>query len=88
MQKRILYFLLTGLLGLASCTKVNDLSDDAEIISFAITNISPGIELDRENIIINDNVVLIPLEFGRKNFPLTISTDIRLSKTTDDAILF
>lgn len=86
MQKRILYFLLTGLLGLASCTKVNDLSDDAEIISFAITNISPGIELDRENIIINDNVVLIPLEFGRKNFPLTISTDIRLSKTTDDAI--
>lgn len=45
MQKRILYFLLTGLLGLASCTKVNDLSDDAEIISFAITNISPGIEL-------------------------------------------
>lgn len=86
MQKHFLYLLLTGLLGLASCTKVNDLSDDADITSFTVTNISQGIEIDRENILIKDNVVLIPLEFGRKNFPLTISTDIRFSKTTDDAI--
>lgn len=71
---------------LAGCTKVSKLSDDAEIVSFKITRVSDGVELGVDQIVVNNNEVLIPLEFGRKNFPLAISTEIGFSKTTDEAM--
>lgn len=76
---------LTGIFFMG-CTKVGDLSDDAGIDSFTITRVSEGIELATDRVDISDNTVTIPLEFGRKNFPLTISADVRFSSTTDDAI--
>lgn len=71
---------------LSSCTKVSELSDHAAITAFTITKISEGVTLDQEHISIQDNVVSLPLEFGRKNFPMTISTHITFSSTTDKAI--
>lgn len=81
-----LFYLLAGVFCLCSCTKVDELSDDAGIVSFTITKISEGIELDKEHIDIKENVVTIPLEYGRKNFPLTLSAEIGFSSTTDDVM--
>lgn len=87
MCKRINVFSLVFLCVWASCTKVDDLSDEASITDFQITSVSDGVELDKEHIAISkDNEVSIPVEFGRKNFPLTISTRIKFSSSTDDAI--
>lgn len=69
-----------------SCTKVNSLSDDASIISFEIKSATDGIILNKENIAIENNVVSIPLEYGRKLFPLKINAEIQFSSTTDKAI--
>ena len=68
----------------SSCTKVSELSDEAEVVSFRITKVSDGVTLNLDNIVVKDNEVLIPVEFGRKNFPLTISTEVGFSKTTDE----
>ena len=90
MRNYYIYLLLACLLSITSCTKVDNLSDEASIVSFRITNISEGIEIDENNITITkDNKgsnVSIPLLFGRKNFPLKLSADIRFSSTTDDMI--
>ena len=90
MRNYYIYLLLACLLSITSCTKVDNLSDEASIVSFQITNISEGIEIDENNITITkDNKgsnVSIPLLFGRKNFPLKLSADIRFSSTTDDMI--
>lgn len=71
---------------LAGCTKVSKLSDDAEIVSFKINSVSEGVELDTDQIVVNNNEVLIPLEYGRKNFPLTITAEIGFSGSTDETI--
>lgn len=71
---------------LAGCTKVSKLSDDAEIVSFKINSVSEGVELDTEHVIVKNNEVLIPVEFGRKNFPVTIAAEITFSKTTDETM--
>lgn len=81
------YGILLLVLGiLSSCEKVSKLSDDAEIVSFSIIDQTEGIILDKENITINNNVVTIPLEYGRKLFPLTIKANMKFSSTTDDVI--
>lgn len=86
MHKKYIFclFLYIGFLG--ACTKVDDLSDDARITAFRINGISDGIILNEEQLTIKDNVVTIPLEYGRKNFPLQLTADIRFSSTTDDVI--
>lgn len=71
---------------LAGCTKVSKLSDDAEIVSFKINSVSEGVELATDQIVVNNNEVLIPLEYGRKNFPLTITAEIGFSGSTDETI--
>lgn len=78
------YLCMSIFLVFLSCTKVDELSDDAEIVSFRITGVSEGVQLDQSNITVKNNEVLIPVEFGRKNFPLTIATEIGFSKTTDE----
>lgn len=83
-------YMISGLwmvcLMLAGCTNVSKLSDDAEILDFKIKRVSEGVELNTEKIVIKDNEVLIPLEYGRKNFPLTIQTEICFSSTTDETM--
>lgn len=69
-----------------SCTKVDELSDEATIESFTIISSSEGIELAKDQIQIVNNVVSIPLESGRKNFPLTIQAKIVFSSTTHNQI--
>lgn len=78
--------LLIALGLLSSCEKVSKLSDNAEIVSFSITDQTEGIELNKEEIAISNNVVTIPLDFGRKLFPLTIKANIKFSSTTDKVI--
>jgi len=80
------FMFLAGICLLFSCTKVDDLSDQANITSFQILHATTGVELDTHNITIQDNVVAIPLLSGRKHFPLTLSTAIQFSKTTDKVI--
>ena len=79
-----IFLLALGIL--SSCEKVSKLSDDARIASFTIIDQTEGIILDKEGITINDNVVTIPLEYGRKLFPLTIKANMKFSSTTDDVI--
>lgn len=86
MHKCSFFTLLLSICLLSACTKVDQLSDEAEITAFTITSVSDGVELDQDHITIKDNIVTIPLEYGRKNFPLTISTNIRFSSSTDDVI--
>lgn len=78
--------LLLALGMLSSCEKVSKLSDDARIASFTIIDQTEGIILDKEGITINNNVVTIPLDYGRKLFPLTIKANMKFSSTTDDVI--
>ena len=81
------YGILLLALGLfSSCEKVSKLSDDAEIVSFSITDQTEGIVLNKEGITVSNNVVSIPLDYGRKLFPLTIKANIKFSSTTDKAI--
>lgn len=80
------YWILLFAVGLSSCTKVSKLSDTAEIVSFTILDQTEGIILNKDDITITNNVVTIPLDYGRKLFPLTIKADIKFSSTTDDAI--
>ena len=86
MRNYLILIISTGLLFLSSCTKVNNLSDEAGIVDFRITKISEGVDLNTNNLVVTDKSVSIPLEFGRKNFPLKITTEIKFSKTTDDVI--
>ena len=76
--------LLAGLFH--SCEKVDNLSDDANIVAFSIEEHTNGIELNKEGITINNNIVTIPLDYGRKLFPLKLKTNIKFSSTTDDVI--
>ena len=78
--------LLLALGILSSCEKVSKLSDDARIASFTIIDQTEGVILDKEGITINNNVVTIPLDYGRKLFPLTIKANMKFSSTTDDVI--
>ncbi len=81
------YGILLLALGLfSSCEKVSKLSDDAEIVSFSITDQTEGIILNKDDITISNNIVTIPLDYGRKLFPLTIKANIKFSSTTDKAI--
>ena len=80
------YWILLFAVGLSSCTKVSKLSDTAEIISFTILDQTEGIILNKDEITTTSNVVTIPLDYGRKLFPLTIKADIKFSSTTDDVI--
>lgn len=80
------WMLLLGLGLFSSCEKVSKLSDDAEIASFSIKNQTEGIILNTEDITISNNIVSIPLDFGRKLFPLTINAEIKFSSTTDKVI--
>ena len=81
------YGILLLALGLfSSCEKVSKLSDDAEIVSFSITDQTEGIVLNKEGITVSNNVVSIPLDYGRKLFPLTIKANIKFSSTTDKSI--
>ena len=80
------YWILLFAVGLFSCTKVSKLSDTAEIVSFTILDQTEGIILNKDEITITNNVVTIPLDYGRKLFPLTIKADIKFSSTTDDVI--
>lgn len=86
MYKYYFLFLLPVICFFNSCDKVDKLSNEAEITAFSITEVSDGIVLDEDHISISDNVVTIPLEFGRKNFPMTISTKIQFSSTTGNVI--
>ena len=80
------YWILLFAVGLSSCTKVSKLSDTAEIISFTILDQTEGIILNKDEITTTSNVVTIPLDYGRKLFPLTIKADIKFSSTTEDVI--
>lgn len=86
MRNNFIWIFLAGILMLFSCTKVDELSDEASIISFEIKKSTEGIILNKENIAINNNTISIPVEYGRKLFPLNISADIKFSPTTDDVI--
>ncbi|WP_270516759.1 PCMD domain-containing protein [Sanguibacteroides sp. AM78-02pH3A] len=84
MRNYFILLFLTGILILNACTKVDKLSDEANITSLAVTGITPqGINIDQNNITIENNIVSIPLNYGRKLFPLTLSTEIKFSSTTD-----
>ena len=74
------YWILLFAVGLFSCTKVSKLSDTAEIVSFTILDQTEGIILNKDEITITNNVVTIPLDYGRKLFPLTIKADIKFSR--------
>ncbi len=81
------YGILLLALGLfSSCEKVSKLSDDAEIVSFSITEQTEGIILNKDDITISNNIVTIPLHYGRKLFPLTIKANIKFSSTTNKVI--
>ena len=81
------YGILLLALGLfSSCEKVSKLSDDAEIVSFSITEQTEGIILNKDDITISNNIVTIPLDYGRKLFPLTIKANIKFSSTTNKVI--
>lgn len=86
MYKHALFILLTLIWTGISCTKVDELSDEAAIESFTIISSSEGIELVEDQIQIVNNVVSIPLESGRKNFPLTIQAKLGFSSTTHNQI--
>lgn len=86
MHKSLLIILSIIVVALFSCTKVSKLSDDAEIVSFSIQDQTEGIILNKDEIAISNNVVTIPLDYGRKLFPLTIKANIKFSSTTDDVI--
>lgn len=90
MRNYHIYILLVSLLCITSCEKVDNLSDEASVLSFKITHVSDGIEIDNNNITITQdskgNTISIPLLFGRKNFPLKLTADIQFSSTTDDII--
>lgn len=86
MQNRLIWISLIGAFMFFSCTKVDELSDEASVISFEIKKSTENIVLNKENIAINDNIISIPVEYGRKLFPLNISTEIKFSATTNDVI--
>lgn len=86
MRKLYMFLFLAGILCAVSCTKVSNLSDEAAIKSFEITKVSEGVQLALDNIQMREKSISIPLEYGRKNFPLTISTNIKFSPTTDRTI--
>lgn len=72
---------------LFSCTKVDSLSDSAQIKSFTIDSYSPSqIALAKDSILIRNDSVVIPLLSGRTLFPLTLSAKVKLSPTTDDVL--
>lgn len=85
-MRKYYWILLLGWGLLSSCEKVSKLSDDAEIVSFSIKNQTEGIILNTDDITISEHTVAIPLDFGRKLFPLTINTEIKFSSTTDKVI--
>ena len=81
------YGILLLALGLfSSCEKVSKLSDDAEIVSFSITEQTEGIILNKDDTTFSNNIVTIPLDYGRKLFPLTIKANIKFSSTTNKVI--
>lgn len=90
MRNSLLFLVGWAFLSTMSCTKVDELSDEATITSFKITQVSTGVEIDENNIILDrtpkETTVSIPLLYGRKNFPLTLTADIQFSSTTDDKI--
>ena len=81
------YWILLFAVGLFSCTKVSKLSDTAEIVSFTILDQTEGIILNKDEITITNNVVTIPLDYGRKLFPLTIKADIHLPQMMSLALM-
>lgn len=83
---RTFFISLLACMLLSACTKVDKLSDEARITSFEITNSTDNITIDNENIVIEENVVNIPILFGRKHFPLELSVNIGLSSTTEDVM--
>lgn len=86
MQNYFTWISLALILIATSCTKVNSLSDSADIESIKITSVTEGIEINMNSIRIQNNTVILPLDFGRKHFPLNITTEIDLSSTTEDVI--
>lgn len=85
-MRNYIILLLFGFIFFFSCTKVDKLSDEANIVSFQITQVTDGVDIDRPNITINNNTVAIPLLYGRKFFPLKLAADIQFSSTTEDII--
>lgn len=70
----------------SSCTKVNSLSDNADVETFKITSFTDKVLIDQEQIRVENNLITIPLEFGRKYFPLTITAEVGFSSTTEDIL--
>lgn len=86
MYKHLFLYLLLFLCFLSSCKKVDELSDEASIVSFKITAATEGVVINNDSIRIENNEVIVPIAEGRQYFPLTISAEIGFSPTTDDAI--
>lgn len=86
MQNYFTWISLTLVLITTGCTKVDSLSDSADIESIKITSVTDGVKIDMNTIRIQNNTVILPLDFGRKHFPLNITTEISLSSTTEDVI--
>lgn len=81
-MKKTYWFLLFGLLFNYSCQQVSDLSDDAAVESATVSTTDERVIIDGSAVKIENNSVVIPLEFGRKHFPLTLSADLKFSSTT------
>ena len=80
MKNRLLQILcsLLGLYVAVSCTKVDQLSNEATILAVSISSIMPESVIVQEPIIV-ENTIEIPLEYGKYLFPTTIDLDIKTS---------
>lgn len=69
-------------MGCVSCQKVSNLSDKAGVESCTVTSFNDSVRIYPGSAKIENNSVIIPLDYGRKFFPLTVSVDFKFSSTT------
>ncbi|MFR9521917.1 MAG: hypothetical protein SNI51_04260, partial [Rikenellaceae bacterium] len=75
-MKHYLKFTLIIFIYLVSCTKIEDLSTDNSLKSFEVISHSPQSIIIGE-VLISADSIYIPIEYGRYEFPLTLTTKVQ-----------
>ncbi|HBG54029.1 MAG TPA: hypothetical protein DDW70_07455, partial [Rikenellaceae bacterium] len=82
MKYRGLILALLFLSHLAGCVKVASLDDRASVASCQITDVSPEVVIFSEPQVEEESVVL-PMDYGKYEFPVTVTLDIKTAQTID-----
>ncbi len=89
MKNRLLQILcsLLGLYMAVSCTKVDQLNNEATILAVSVSSVIPGDVRVKDPIIV-ENTIEIPLEYGKYLFPITIDLNIKTSASCVEVLNF